>query len=237
MASINRLLASICLAVASTLVVAGESAETDLPAEPPSAPALTEPCMECHGADGASAKADVPHLDRQDRGYLIESLEMLASGERPSKIPDHVPRAWSTEELRVVAGFYNQSIGTRPHEPFDPKKAKLGRAVFMERCETCHENAGRDTDYRGSGSPLIAGQPIAYMIEQLQAYLKGQRKVLVSVKKESLLGLPMTVKGGQAREKTSRIGDAEVEAIAHFLAANPLPGPNAKGRKKRRKNL
>jgi cytochrome c553 len=99
---------------------------------------------------------------------------------------------------------------------------------------SCHENGGRDPDYRGSGSARLAAQRMDYLREQLRAYLGGQRKFLLGVKRQSFLGQPISVRGGQVREQLNPISESEVEAIVHFLASNPIDDAKLARRRMRR---
>ena len=202
-------------------------------ADPARLAALMTPCAECHGPEGASAQPGVPHLDRQDVAYLIESLALLAVGQRPTKVAGHVPADWTANDRRAVAAFYNRIRPVRAPESFDNEKLATGREVFLERCESCHENGGRDPDYRGSGSARLAGQRMDYLREQLRSYLGGKRKFLVGVKRESFLGMPIGVRGAQVRERLNPIGETEIEAIVHFLASNPIDDPKPGKRRAR----
>lgn len=196
--------------------------------------AMMAPCAECHGPEGASVKPEVPHLDRQDIPYLIESMSLLAVGQRPSGVAGHVPASWTASDRRAVSAFYSGARPARAPETFDKEKAAAGREVFLERCESCHENGGRDPDYRGAGSARLAGQRMDYLRAQLRSYLGGKRKFLVGVKRQSFLGLPISVQGGQVRERLDPIGEPEIEAIVHFLASNPIDDPKPAGRRARR---
>jgi len=205
-----------CLVLCSSLSGLGlpAGAQTVVPAVP-----LLGSCTECHANDGVSKAPEVPHLDRQTYVYLQESIELLQSGVRPTSVAEHIPQQWSLTDIQTVARYYSRLQGVRPPEPVDPVKAAQGKEVFLEKCETCHEDGGRRTDYRGTGSPILAGQRIPYLTAQIRAYTTGRRQFLVDMHRRQFTGAPLVVNGYVIRERLDPVSDADAEALAHYLAA------------------
>jgi len=195
---------------------------------------LLEPCKECHGIDGVGLKPEVPHLDRQVYVYLQESIELLKSGKRLSAVAQHIPEPWTTADIQAAARYYNRLQGVRPVEPVDSLKEAQGKEVFLEKCEACHEDGGRRTDYRGTGSAILAGQNKNYLASQIRAYLTGQRPALTFMKKNSFLGTPLSVNGNVVGARLEKVADADVEPLAHYLAAQRAADPVSPQVRKRR---
>lgn len=219
------------LLLASTLALAPFAS-----ADPGSATArrdaLLLPCAGCHGTEGASASPEVPHLDGQLAAYLEESIDLLGRGKRKSAVADHVPATWTAADVRIVAEFYSRNKGRREVEEVDADRAAAGREIFLERCETCHESSGRETDSRGAAVPILAGQRMRYLAGQLRAYLDGERMFLLPMKQAAFIGKPVVVAGQAVGEQGERISRADIEALAAFLAGvRPLE------EKKRRRSL
>lgn len=188
---------------------------------PPTPGTPTTQCQTCHGERGVSVSSDVPHLDGQTTPYLVESMELLRTKGRRSAIADHIPSDWDSKRMLDVARFYSASSGHRDPEKTDPEKVRRGNELFHDRCEVCHDSDGRESDSRGAGSPIIAGQRIDYLIGQIRAYVTGERPSFVGVKDQSFQGQPLTVRGVSVREGGSKITESDGEAIAHFLASVP----------------
>lgn len=206
------------------------SAQTAAPVGLPS----LEPCAECHANDGIGLKPEVPHLDRQVYVYLQESIEQLKSGGRLTAVAQHIPQAWSATEIQSVARYYSGLQGVRPEVPVDSVKAARGKEVFLEKCEACHEDGGRRTDYRGTGSPILAGQNENYLAGQIRAYLIGKRKVHTFMKRNAFLGTPLAVNGHVVGVRLEKVVDADVEHLAHFLASQRTIDRDSMSVRKRR---
>jgi cytochrome c553 len=202
----------------------GAAALADLP-EP------LQACAACHRVGAEPAPPGVPYLDGQVQSYLVESIELLRDRKRPTRVPDHVPSDWNAAQVAAAATHYTAAKGRQPAEPVDPALVAQGREIFRDRCETCHAADGRETDPRGAGSPLLAGQQLSYLRSQILAYLRGERPYLVDMKKRSFRGLPIVLRGTTVSEPGATMTDADAEAISHFLAS--VPRALATGRRAR----
>jgi cytochrome c553 len=194
-------------------------------------PEPLQACATCHRIGTEPSPPGVPYLDGQVQSYLVESIELLRDRKRVTQVPDHVPVSWTVAQVSAAAALYSTARGRQPTDPIDPALVAQGRDIFRDRCETCHAADGRETDPRGAGSPLLAGQQLSYLRSQILAYLKGERPYLVDMKKRSFRGLPVVLRGTAVSEPGATMTDADAEAISHFLAS--VPRTLATGRRAR----
>lgn len=192
---------------------------------------LLAACGRCHGPDGNDSAPTAPHLDGQLRSYLVESIELLISGKRPTQVGKHLPPNLSRRQVLGLADHYSKLRLSRSAEATDPEKAQQGEMVYMERCMACHEDSGRGTDNKGLGSPLLAGQRLAYLREQISAYLAKRRQYGVAMKENAFAGQSLAINGNPVRGAIGALGPTDVDALAHFFAS--VPATAASGRKRR----
>jgi cytochrome c553 len=188
-------------------------------------------CARCHDADGVASSPTTPHLDGQLQRYLGESIELLISGERPATVDNHFPAGLSRAEILGLASHYSELRRRRSAEETDSDKVLEGEMIYMERCMACHDDYGRSTDNIGLGSPLLAGQRLGYLREQMLAYLSKKRQFWGGMKEAAFSGQSLAINGHPVREAIGALGEAEVEALAHFFAS--ISPASASGRKRR----
>lgn len=202
-----------------------------VPASVAPAAELLETCGHCHDPDGSAASPTTPHLDGQLRGYLVESIESLISGQRPTKVENHIPPGLSRAQILGLAGHYSQLRLRRSVEETAADKALQGEMVYMERCMACHNDYGRSTDNMGLGSPLLAGQRLGYLREQIAAYLTKKRKFWGTMKENAFAGQALAINGSHVRDAIGPLGNADVDSLANFFAS--VPAASASGRRRR----
>ncbi len=172
-------------------------------------------CVRCHGDNGVAAVPDTPHLDGQLASYLLDALDKHQKGKLPTEVPDHVPARLSLPELTAIAEFYAGSKASRPKQEADGQKVARGEVVFRNRCEECHPDNGREGDKDG---PRLAAQNLPYMLKQIRLFVSGKRKF-----------------GFLQDEAYKGLSDADLEAVAHFFAAQDQVAPPQPKKKKRKK--
>lgn len=170
-------------------------------------------CARCHGADGLSSGPGMPYLNAQLATYLLQASERLQAGRLPSRVPGHVPREIDGEGLQALADYYATLPAGRPKQEADATKVARGGAIHGERCSDCHLDSGRGSD---KDAPLMAGQDLAYLVEQLQLFMNGKR--------------PFAFLQDEAFKGLSR---DDLEAVAHFFAAQDPIAAKGPGRKRR----
>lgn len=224
----NRI--SICRWLLPAFLLGGIAGATAARAD---AEALLVTCVQCHGWDGLGNSPHTPFLNGQTLAYLTESLALLQTGKRPTEVNGHIPADWGPAQRALVANHYAGLDFSVPPAEVDAAQQERGRQIFFEKCEACHEDGGRATDYRGTGSPILAGQKLHYLRSQIRAYLSGRRSYLVDMKRQAFRGAPLTVNSLRIGERRDPVSVADAEALAHFLAGNVRAEPKPSRRRSR----
>jgi cytochrome c553 len=173
----------------------------------------TEVCAACHGADGNSIGPANPKLAAQIPEYLAKQLANFRPGkdnkpaERPNNIMAGFAATLSPEDMRNVAAFY---AGQKliPEKAVDKSTIELGQRIFrggiaeksVPACAGCHgpTGAGIPAQY-----PLLGGQYAEYIEAQLKAFRSGERA---------------NDPNRMMRMTAARLSDAEIKAVANFIA-------------------
>lgn len=138
-------------------------------------------CSNCHGLDGVSTAAGIPHLAGQRMVYLHRVLLAYQQRERHNDDMNHAIGFLNEDAILAVAAFY-ASLTPAPAQPRDEgwledAQAK-GRDPFatiredMKKCVKCH---GEEGNASGSGMPNLTAQDPAYFVQSMQAYRNGER--------------------------------------------------------------
>lgn len=131
-------------------------------------------CMTCHGIDGMGDGHLTPRLAGLPAGYLIKQIEDYQSGRRADDVMAPAVRWLDDRDVQQVAAYYS-AMNPRPISIGGPTAA--GREVYFRggshSCAACH---GPDARGEGAGNPALAGQPAAYLAEQLRRWRDGDRR-------------------------------------------------------------
>lgn len=167
----------------------------DLTLTPPPPPLVAQSCVRCHGADGLNrGNPHLPRLAGQSAAYLRDALSAYASGRRQSGIMSPVAADLTPEAIEVLADYY-ASLPPKRASPVEPAASgvgwpfaaapdaaarargeRLAREGFpserIPACLDCHGNNGRRAkpEY-----PRLAGQPAAYLAQQLELFREDRR--------------------------------------------------------------
>lgn len=68
---------------------------------------LSASCEACHGTNGNSP-GTIPSLTGRSADYLLQALAGFKSGERQATVMDRHARAYTDEELRLIAEHFAQ---------------------------------------------------------------------------------------------------------------------------------
>ncbi len=176
------------------------------------------PCQTCHAPDGSGqASGGFPRLAGQNAAYLQAQLEAFASGTRDNPVMKLQASALTGEERKALATYFStmpavatpDAAGTTPFA--DPERlgetlATRGRwSKQVPACEQCHGPGGMGV---GANFPPLAGQSANYLASQLRAFRSGSRH-----------NDPM----GLMRHIAQSLGDQDIDAVAHWFAAQPFP--------------
>jgi cytochrome c553 len=138
-------------------------------------------CARCHGANGISASAGVPHIAAQRPPYIYMQLRAYLQGVRPQSAMTGAVKFLSDDALVKVSAYYGTLDPARPA----PVPATKGGAAAAKRdplqagkaaaaaCGGCHGDTGVS---KTPGSPSLAGLDPKYLVAAMKAYKTGQRK-------------------------------------------------------------
>jgi cytochrome c553 len=207
--------ASVIAAAFAAACAAGASLAADPPPKADLAKGqkiATEVCAACHGPDGNSIGPANPKLAGQIPEYLAKQLANFRPGkdnkaERPNSIMAGFAAALSPEDMRNVAAFY---AGQKliPEKAQDKNTIELGQRIFragiaeksVPACAGCHGPTGTGVPAQ---YPLLGGQYAEYIEAQLKAFRSGERA---------------NDPNRMMRMTAARLSDAEIKAVANFIA-------------------
>ncbi|HEU4671222.1 MAG TPA: c-type cytochrome [Dyella sp.] len=174
-------------------------------------------CQSCHAANGSGLAAPgFPRLAGLDAGYLLGQLEAFAQGHRDNAVMKQQAAALDDAERRALADYFSHLPAVAATDPgaasfADPGHvgetlATRGRwSKQLPACAQCHGPGGVGV---GVNFPPLVGQPAAYLVSQLKAFRSGSRH-------DDPMGL--------MRHVAQPLSDAEIDAVAHWYAAQPFP--------------
>jgi cytochrome c553 len=131
-------------------------------------------CVACHGEDGLTVAAEVPHLAGQHRTYLFDQMASFRSSRSNSRLGYKISerrhpgmstqtKALSNTDISDIAAYLNRlpcSPGQGPAIPPD-------RPVIATKCEFCHGTQGHSPFIQ---IPVITGQREDYIVRQLREF-------------------------------------------------------------------
>lgn len=133
------------------------------------------PCATCHGQDGVSTIAEVPHLAGQRSPYLYREMRAYLSGARGNDVMNGTITFLSADALVNVAAYY-ASLDPAPPAgggvagEVDPVQAG---GALAAGCAGCHGEAGIT---RTPGIPNLVGQEPKYLAAAMAEYKTGERR-------------------------------------------------------------
>jgi len=163
-------------------------------------------CAGCHGQDGNSVVPENPKLSGLDAEYLVRQLEDFKSGKRKSPIMSGIIPMVDDKEFKAL-GEYFSGQKPAPGKAVDAKLAAQGKEIFDEgivgtavpACSGCHNDDGSSSEKY----PRVAGQNVAYVVQQLLNFKSGER----ANDSKALM---------QAVAK--RMNEKEIRAVAEYVA-------------------
>jgi cytochrome c553 len=169
-------------------------------------------CFTCHGLDGAGDGTAVPRIAGLDQGYLVSQLEAYADGRRQHPQMAEIARRMDQRARLLVADYYARMPfqNTAPPAPgaapalYTAGDAKRG----MPSCASCHGINGEGV---GPANPPLAGQPAAYLADQLHQWRQSRRRTDASNVMQRI---------------SSELTPREIEVLAAYAASLPGDPPN-----------
>ncbi len=156
-------------------------------------------CVACHGANGVSSIANTPSLAGQPEMYL--QIQLVLFREKQRNVPEMQPFVdkLTDPDIQELAAYFSAlPLTERPGEVDASKMARGKQIGERANCNSCHM-----PDYTGQNQmPRLAGQREDYLVKAMKEYRDGKRPGLDGTMTGVLRGM----------------SDADVEAMAHFLA-------------------
>lgn len=133
-------------------------------------------CARCHGANGVSATAGIPHVAGQRAPYLHAQLRAYKQGARPNSPMTGAVKFLSDDAIVKVAAYY-ASLDPAPRAatkapPPKPDPVQAGKAAAAS-CGGCHGETGVTAT---PGTPSLIGLDPRYFVSTIAAYKSGARK-------------------------------------------------------------
>jgi cytochrome c553 len=137
-------------------------------------------CSRCHGTNGISTTAGVPHIAAQRPSYIYLQLRTYLQGTRPQSAMTGAVKFLSDDALVKVAAYYGTLEPARPAPASKPapkaasqKDPVAAGKSAAEACGGCHGDNGVS---KTPGSPSLAGLDPKYLVSAIKAYKSGLRK-------------------------------------------------------------
>jgi cytochrome c553 len=177
-------------------------------------------CAGCHGLEGISAIAGVPHLAGQRAAYLYIELKAYRSGARGDSAMRNAVKFLNDDAL-VKAAAYFASLDPAPADTSKAAKAPTGDPIQAGKnaaaaCTGCH---GEDGISKIPGIPSLVGMDPKSLVVAMKAYTNGQRK------------------DDMMKSILASLSDADLDNMALFYALQkpvrtptPVAGDPAKGK-------
>jgi cytochrome c553 len=133
-------------------------------------------CAACHGANGISETANIPHLAGQRAAYLFLELKAYQSAARGDNPMNGQVKFLSDDALTKVSAYFAsldppQADAANPaNVSVDPVQAGKTAAAA---CGGCHGESGVSVT---PGMPSLAGLDPKYTVAAMKAYKGGQRE-------------------------------------------------------------
>ena len=156
-------------------------------------------CSACHGPDGNSTTAGVPSIAGQPKLFIESQLVLYREGMRESDQMFAALKGMKDPEIIKLAEHFSKLPAKQAPGVTDKSLFRKGQALAKKnRCGICHL-----ADFRGQNQvPRLAGQREEYLLSEMRAFRDNKRRGGDTIMAASLYG----------------IGEAELAALAHFLA-------------------
>ena len=164
-------------------------------------------CAECHGADGNSTNPQIPSIAGQPRLFIETQLVLFREELRKSEQMLPVVKGMKDAEIVKLAEHFSKLPAKGMESaPSNPALTKTGQEKAKAlRCGVCHLS-----DFGGQNQiPRLAGQRESYLEAEMRAYRDGKRTGGDTIMAATLYG----------------VSDADLKALAHFLARSSVRAP------------
>jgi cytochrome c553 len=178
------------------------------PGDPVAGKGKAEICFGCHGEDGNSTDPLFPKLAGQYGIYIAKQVRNYQTSSRTHQIMGGMAASVSDEDLADISAYF----ASQPMmKGATPSSNQIGKKLFenddlsrmMVRCSNCHGATGKGQNPGNPVYPVIGGQHKEYLLGQLINFRKGVRN---------------NSQGGVMNTTVSSLSDAELEALADYVA-------------------
>lgn len=168
----------------------------------------TENCQECHGESGVGLSPSTPKLTGQYADYIVKQLQNFQSGERKHPVMNVMAEGLSEDDIADIAAWFSGNKTMQGDRPFASLPAKdLFTRGDMTRnilpCKSCHGETGKGKFSETGSYPVIGGQHMIYLREQLRNWRAGSRT-------NSPCGVMNVI--------AKYLNDDEIEALANYIS-------------------
>lgn len=138
-------------------------------------------CIACHGVNGeGNPVMQSPALAGQHKAYLLRQLMQYKSGARGAhpddqqgKIMTGIAGTLDSDAMEAVSAYLSELPSASPREEQQTTTAEPGKAVYQNKCATCH---GREAQGNKTlGAPRLSELDENYFIRQMEHFQKGIR--------------------------------------------------------------
>lgn len=160
-----------------------------------------EICALCHSLDGNSRMSKFPKLAGQPAAYLEKQIVDFLTGGRDNDGGQMaaIVTELDAENIPAVAEWFASQPAPPPADLDD---IASGAAAFADLgCKTCHDESPPNASV-----PHLTAQHQAYLAKQMEDFRDGRRS---------------NDRDGAMAAAMQDVTDAEIEAIARYLAATP----------------
>jgi cytochrome c553 len=162
-------------------------------------------CAGCHGPAGVSQIPENPHLAGLQPRYFVQQMKDFKSGKRVSATMAPIMAMIEESEFEVLAAYFREQKPPPPGKG-NPALLAQGKEIYYEgiaasavpACSGCHNEDGTGTNRY----PRVAGQPPAYLAQQMLGYKTGSRN---------------NDDRGVMRAVAQRMTEQEIRAVAEFI--------------------
>ena len=178
-------------------------------------------CTGCHGKDGrAASDGYYPRIAGKPAGYLFRQLRAFREGRRPYALMGNLLAPLDDAYLQDIANHFaalQLPYAMPPPSRADAAALRHGQALAQHgdaargipACQACH---GSTLTGVGADVPGLLGLPVDYLNAQLGAWRIGARRA----------DAPDCM-----AQIAQRLQPQDVNALAHWLAAQPVPAQPA----------
>jgi cytochrome c553 len=165
-------------------------------------------CQECHGEDGISISTFAPNLAGQYADYIVKQVREFQTGERDNPTMNMIAPTIDDATLLDVAAFFASNEKMKgdgggssgiAKDLFENGDARRG----LLPCMACHGADGNGTASGGDVYPMVAGQRLTYLRDQLYHWKSGERSNSPS---------------GIMNKIAETLSDVEIDALAKYIS-------------------